>query len=299
LNNLLNIGKSFSKETAQEKQSEQRRAEIENADLVTTGGFPTIVKYVVFSILGALNFRLFFAVIGGVWGVAIGCGSIFQEMFAIYCFNKQHKSSGNHRLALKIFSIAFTALSIGHAIASLYELSGLGPSIGRPLYVYSHYIAPVLIFGLMTVAIFVLAFTHWSAKVSEARAESQIKIAEGKADLATREAELEHATLLAQAELKHQQQRLMVEQGMTALLRDTVVLETEKQKILNGIPDAEVRDRIQRLLGVIAPPAPPRQLASASTESKPGTMKMSPPAGSTTISGASSNFNFPSDDGPK
>lgn len=300
MNNLLNIKDAFAKPHQDAKDAAARKQEVATADLVSPGGFPTIAKYVVFTVLGIFNVRLFYTVVGVPWGVVISAGSIFQEMFAIYCFNKQFKSEGKHRKALKFFAVAFTALSVIHALASVYEVSGLGPSIGKPLYIYSHFIAPVAIFGLMTVALFVLAFTHWSAKVSEARAESQIAIATSQADLATRESELANKARLAKAELAHQQEILQVEQGMTALLRDTIASEMKKQELLDGIPNPEVRDRIQRFLGVVGgtatPKLPQQQLTSASTEKPPAGFN---PPKTTTTGGASNLYFLPADSDPK
>ena len=251
---LLKVAKAFSREDEHKQRQDELQQEAERLDLAGNGGFLTVAKYVIYTVLGALNFRLFFTVVQGAWGVAIGFTAILSECFAIYCWNQQHKSSGRHRSALQFFSVAFTVVSVIHGAASLYEMTGIGPSIGRPLYWYSHAIAFPLIFGLMIVALFVLGFTHWSAKVAKARAEAQVSIAEDRASLLTRTAILKNETTLANAELEHFKEKLRVEQEMTALLEDVARIEQRKQAAVNNITDPSVRDRLQRLLGIVAPP---------------------------------------------
>lgn len=288
---LLNIAKSFSAEDDRKQESAGLQEEAKNFDLAGNGGFLTFAKYAIYTLLGALNFRLFFVAVGGLWGVAIGLTAIMSEAFAIYCWNNQHKSSGKHRLALQFFSVAFTLVSVVHGAASLYEMLQLGPSIKGAIFWYSHAVAFPLIFGLMIVALFVLGFTHWSAAVAKERAKAQVNIATSRADLLTKTANLSHESQLAHAELDHFKEKLEIEHEMTAMLEDVATLETRKQKAVSAIADPAVRDRLQRLLGVIQSPQSEPVLA----KDKP-TMTMSPPAQSFTQSGAT-NFYTPDETG--
>lgn len=250
---LLNLAQSFSKEDERKQQNADLQQEAATFDLASNGGFLTFAKYVIYALLGALNFRLFYVAVSGLWGVAIGLTAIMSEAFAIYCWNNQSKSSGKHRLALQAFSVGFTVVSILHGAASLYEMLQLGPSIKGAIFWYSHAVAFPLIFGLMILALFVLGFTHWSAAVAKERAKSQVGIATSRADLLTKTANLAHESQLAHAELDHFKEKLAVEHEMTAMLEDVAALEARKQKAVSTIADPAVRDRIQRLLGVIQP----------------------------------------------
>ena len=288
---LLNIAKSFSAEDERKQESAGLQEEAKNFDLAGNGGFLTFAKYAIYTLLGALNFRLFFVAVNGLWGVAIGLTAIMSEAFAIYCWNNQHKSSGKHRLALQFFSVAFTFVSVVHGAASLYEMLQLGPSIKGAIFWYSHAVAFPLIFGLMIVALFVLGFTHWSAAVAKEKAKAQVNIATSRAELLTKTANFNHESQLAHAELDHFKEKLAVEHEMTAMLEDVATLETRKQKAVSAIADPAVRDRLQRLLGVIQSPQSEPVLA----KDKP-TMTMSPPAQSFTQSGAT-NFYTPDETG--
>ena len=287
---LLNIAQYFSKEDDRKQQNADLQQEAANFDLAGNGGFLTFAKYAIYSLLGALNFRLFFVAVGNLWGAAIGLTAIMSEAFAIYCWNNQSKSSGSHRLALQVFSVAFTFVSVVHGAASLYEMLQLGPSIKGAIFWYSHAVAFPLIFGLMIVALFVLGFTHWSARVAKERAKAQVDIAASRAELLTKTANLAHESQLAHAELDHFKEKLSVEHEMTAMLEDVAALESRKQRAIAGIADPDVRDRLQRLLGVIQSPAP--QIATAKDDRR----YLTPPP---TQSGQSSNFVFPKPDDPK
>jgi hypothetical protein len=288
---LLNIAKSFSAEDERKQESAGLQEEAKNFDLAGNGGFLTFAKYAIYTLLGALNFRLFFVAVGGLWGIAIGLTAIMSEAFAIYCWNNQHKSSGKHRLALQFFSVAFTFVSVVHGAASLYEMLQLGPSIKGAIFWYSHAVAFPLIFGLMIVALFVLGFTHWSAAVAKERAKAQVDIASSRAGLLTKTANLSHESQLAHAELDHFKEKLAVEHEMTAMLEDVATLEVRKQKAVSAIADPAVRDRLQRLLGVIQSPQSEPVLAKDKR-----TMTMAPPPQSFTQSGAT-NFYTPDETG--
>lgn len=257
MSNVLNIAKSFSKQDEIQKKEDARQEEAQSFNLASNGGYLTFVKYALFSLLGLLNFRLFYSAIGGLWGIAVGVTAIMAEGFAIYCWNQQHKSAGKHRVALQFFSVAFTVVSLAHGAASLYELINarfdLGPSIQHYVFWYSHVVAFPLVFGLMILALFVLGFTHWQAKVAKAQAASAVEIAKDRADLLRRTSELKNETELAQAELAHYREKLAVDREFTALLKEVVEVENDKQATINSIPDSSVRDRIARMLGTSTP----------------------------------------------
>lgn len=246
--NFLNIGKNLSQQSQAEQESEDRKREVEEFDLVGLGGFLNVVKYAVFAVLGALNFRLFLTVVPGVWGMVIAASAILFECFAIYCWNNINKSAGRHQKALSLIAYGFTGISFVHASASFYELIGTGPSLGEPLRIYSHYVAFPLLFTAMVTAVCALYATHWSSKVSKKQAETQQSMAIDRADLIRRDAKLKMQAEQNRAELAHYEEEMKTEAQFIELLRKTVTQEQEKVKLLGQIKDPHTRRRMADIL---------------------------------------------------
>ena len=148
MSKLFNVGQSLHESQKKEERKQAETKAADRSDLVGPGGYMTIVKYAVYAVLAALNLRLFLETLGyGVWGVAVGAVAVLTEGTAIYCWRNQIRSAGNHRKAMIVFAVAFTALSLAHGCASLWELSGAGKAIGKPLWVYSYFVAFPLMFA--------------------------------------------------------------------------------------------------------------------------------------------------------
>lgn len=245
---MFSVGKKLNSQDQAKREAADREREAGQFDLVGTGGFLTAVKYTVFGILAALNFRLFYTVVPGEWGLAIAATSVLFEAFAVYGWNNQKRSSGMHRTALVWIALLFTSVSFVHASVSFYALVGLGPEIGRPLYVYSHYVAFPLLFTMMTAGVCVLYFTHWSKETAKSQAENQTQIAVGRADLIRRTAQLRSEAELERAELAHYEEKLNTDAAFVELLRRVVSVEQEKSKLLNQITDPHTRRRMAELL---------------------------------------------------
>lgn len=274
--NILNLVDSFSKESDAKSQQAAMLSEAQNYDLASNGGYLTVVKYAIYAMLAVLNLRLFATAIPGGWGVFVGFIAIMMEGFAIYCWNNQGKSSGNHRKALIGFCIAFTVVSVAHAAASVYEIVNgtvpLGPSISHYVFWYSHVVAFPLIFGLQIFALFVIGFTHYQAKISKERAKSQVEIAEGQATLHTEAAKLKQETDLAKQKLLHEQEKLKVKMAMGQLMRQTLEVETSQLNDIRQVSDPLMRQRLAEMLGVPELAKPEPTIAFASTAiSKPST----------------------------
>lgn len=249
MSNFLNIGKKLAAQSQVEREKEAREREAQQFDLADTGGFLIIVKYAVFGILAALNFRLFFTVVHGAWGLAIASEAVLFECFAVYAWNNQKRSADTHRRALIAIAVIFTMVSFVHASVSFYELIGMGPSLGHPLQVYSHYVAFPLLFTLMMAGVCTLYYTHWSANAAKAQAKTQVDIAKDRADLLRRTAELRSKSELSRAELGHYEEEMQTEAQFIELLRKAVSMEQEKASLLSQISDPNARRRMAELLG--------------------------------------------------
>jgi hypothetical protein len=246
--NFLQTGKKLSLQSQADEEADRRQKEAQEFDLVQIGGFLSVVKYAVFGILAALNLRLFISVVPGAWGLVIGITAVLFEAFAVYAWNNQARAAERHRQALYMIAVVFTAVSFVHASASFYELIGLGPSLGWPLYIYSHAIAFPLLFTLMTAAVCVLHRTHWSAEAAMQQAKTQTDIARNRADLLRRTAALQSKAELGRAELSHYEDELRNEQSFLNLLERVVSVESEKDRLLSTIRDEGTRKRMAEIL---------------------------------------------------
>jgi hypothetical protein len=249
MKSFLGIGRKLNDQNQAKTEAERREKEAQEYDLVGTGGFLIVVKYVVFGILAALNFRLFYTVVHGAWGFSIAVTAVLFEAFAVYAWNNQKRSAGMHRQALIWIATIFTAVSFVHASASFYELIGAGPSLGAPLFVYSHYVAFPLLFTLMMVGVCSLYITHWSRRVAKAQAQTQTQTMIDRADLIRRTAELRNKSELERAELAHYTESLETDKQFVELLRQVVSVENEKASLLARISDPQTRRRMAELLG--------------------------------------------------
>lgn len=292
---ILKLGKVFSNANDAETRQSEMLDQANNYQLASNGGYLTIVKYAIYAMLAILNFRLFNSAIPGGWGAFVGLIAIMMEGFAIWCWNNQSKSAGNHRKALIGFCIAFTVASVAHAAASVYELVNgtvpLGPSISHYVFWYSHVVAFPLIFGLQIFALFVIGFTHYQARIAKERAESQVEIEKGQAQLHTRTAKLKQESDLAEQEVLFHRKTLQAKSAMTGLLADTVKEEGRQIEVLRSVEDPLIRRRLAEMFGF-------PDLADAPVMAKQkGTMTMAPPVQSSfTQSGASNYYVLPTDE---
>lgn len=244
-----NMGRSFARENKVKEEAEELNQEAKSFDLAKNGGFLTFVKYSVFIVLAAFNWKLFTSIVPGGWGIATGCVAILSEGFAIYCFNNQNKSVDRHRTALQFFAVYFTVLSFIHAAASFYDTIGAGPDIGRPLYVYSHYVAFPLIFSSMVAGVMILTLTHWSSKISADRAKAHQEIEASRADLITQHSVMQHQATLERQRLNHMAELLQLEQGYVEKLAEYAQIKQREGQIINGVADPTLRERLQKFTG--------------------------------------------------
>lgn len=274
MSKLFNVGQSLHESQKKEERKQAETKAADRSDLVGPGGYMTIVKYAVYAVLAALNLRLFLETLGyGVWGVAVGAVAVLTEGTAIYCWRNQIRSAGNHRKAMIVFAVAFTALSLAHGCASLWELSGAGKAIGKPLWVYSYFVAFPLMFGLLVVCVCVLYVTHWQTKISKEKASAQTEIAVGDAKLQIERAHLRQNMEVEESRLEHLKAMVGMENQYVESLEDLVVVKERQQAALARITDPEIRDEVFASLGRIAKPVQAKRInplpSAASTNQSP------------------------------
>jgi len=246
---IFRFGHAIRDSQQKEKRATTAQNEAADFDLAGTGGFLSVVKYAVYTVLGALNWRLFHITIPGAWGVAVACVAILSEAFAIYCWNKQTKSACAHRIALRFFAISFTTISFIHACASLYEISGAGKSIGRPLWVYSYFVAFPLIFSMMLAGVCVLYYTHWSTRISEDRAKAVVESERSRASLLTEKVELANQMEIERARLGFFQEQVLMEEEYVKTVEQLAQVKQRGEEAINSIADPEVKAQILAVLG--------------------------------------------------
>ena len=256
MSNLFNFGNAMDQESRNGSNAKKMREEAGKFDLAGTGGFLAVVKYAVFAILASLNFHLFYSHIPGVWGVALGCVALLFEACAIYFWNSQNKSAGNHQRWLRIFAISFTVLSFVHGCAALYQLSEVGPSIAEPIYNYSKYVAFPLLFGSMVFAVCVLHYAHWSTAINEARANAVMAIEQDRAHLLTESLALESQALVENEKLEHFKRKVILEEKYVAAVEEFARVKQRGLAAINGISDPEVRQELFQSIGRTATLAP-------------------------------------------
>jgi hypothetical protein len=251
---IFNFGKSINDSMDQERRAADQHEEAKNQDLAGTGGFLTFVKYAVYSVLAALNWHLFTATIHGIWGQIVGITAILSECFAIYCWRQQTRSAGAHKESLRFFAIAFTVVSFVHGSASLYEISGAGKAIGKPLVIYSQFIAFPLIFSLMILGVCILYYTHWSTEISEARAEALVKNERSRANLLTEKVHLANQMEVERARLAHFEEMVKLEGEYVRGIEQFARVKQRGEEMLNTITDPTVRAQVLSALGRLALP---------------------------------------------
>lgn len=241
---LFNFGRAMT--TDQDKGT---MPEAESFDLAGTGGFLSVVKYLVFAILASLNFHLFYTHAPGIWGVLIGCVALMFEACAIYFWNKQNKSAGAHQSALQAFAIIFTVLSFVHGTAALYQLAGVGPDITAVVEVYSRYVAFPLLFGLMVLSVCTLHYCHWSTQISNARAKAMLEMERRRAELMTETMALQTEAEVETMRLKHFENKIILEEGYVRAAEKLAAVKQRGIATINAITDPEVRQDLFNAIG--------------------------------------------------
>ncbi len=248
---IFNFGHAISKTLDRENSARELHKEAETFDLAGTGGFLAFVKYAVFTVLASLNFHLFYTHVPGIWGVALGLTAILFEACAVYFWNKQNKSAGNHKRALQTFAVLFTTVSFVHGCAALYQLGNVGPSLAAPILIYSKYIAFPLLFGLMVLSVCVTHYLHWSTAISEVRANAQLQAEQGRAELITQSLALANQGEIEKARLKFFEDQILLEEQYVHGVEKFAAIKARGERALQSITDPEVKRELFAALGRI------------------------------------------------
>ena len=253
MSKIFNFSRAIDKNLRQDKSAQDLEQQAADFDLAGTGGYPAFVKYVVFTLLAALNWHLFYTHIPGMWGIAVASIAVLFEGFAVHCWNKQNKSADRHKQALQGFAIGFTVVSFVHGIAALYDIADAGPSISPIIYFYSKYVAFPLLFSLMILAVCALYYTHWSTEISEERAKAQKEIQKGKARLLNDTAVLRDQAALEKERLTHFREMILIEEQYVDAVSDFATVKARGEAALQAITDPDVKRQLLQALGRIAP----------------------------------------------
>lgn len=256
MSNLFNFGKAMASGETTSKRAEKLHDEARNFDLAGTGGFLSVVKYIVFTILACLNFHLFYVHVPGIWGVALGSVAVLFECCAVYFWNKQNKSAGAHKMALQVFAVTFTTMSFIHGCAALYQISVSQSMLDEVITFYSEFVAFPLLFGLMVLSVCVLHYLHWSTRISESRAKTLLDAERGRADLITQALELEHKAEIEQSRLAYFEQQIIQEEKYVAAIERFAAIKQRGLGVVNSITDPEVRQELLNAIGKTGTIAP-------------------------------------------
>jgi hypothetical protein len=251
---LFNFGRAMDTDSRSGKRAEELRAEAQGFDLAQTGGFLSVVKYLVFAVLACLNFHLFYTHVPGGWGIALGSVALLFEACTIYFWNKQNKSAGAHKQALQGFAVLFTAISFTHGCAALYQIGGVGPSMENAIFNYSKYVAFPLLFGLMVLAVCVLHYLHWSTRISESRAETLLRAEQGRAELITAALDFEHQAEIERSRLAFFEESLIQEEKYVQAVERFAAVKARGRRVIDGITDTDVRQELLNSMGMTATP---------------------------------------------
>lgn len=248
----LTIAQNIDAVERAKRETAAREKEVQDFNLAQIGVFMNGLKILLFVVLGALNVRLFLSVVPGWWGYVIGITAAFFEVFTVYCWFKVRQSGGEYQRWLFNIAITFTLVSVLHACASFYDLIRAAngwPSLGRPLYFYSHVLAFPLLFLGMIVALCILYQKHWSREIADAQAAAAVAAARERGKLLAETAKMRNEDELSRARLASYQERMQIEQAFLALLEDVATYETRAANLLAKIPDPAVRQRMADLMG--------------------------------------------------
>lgn len=193
-------------------QADRQRLEAEAKDFRLPGEtLPQVFKYLFFTGLGFLNYRLFSHAVPGLWGQATGVVAVMAEAIALYAAHNFSRSAGAFRLALGSSGVTLMAFSLVHGTFSILDLIGAADVSAAVTY-YSRVVAFPLLAGLLGVSVVAITMTHPRNIIRLKQAMAHTAVAIGRAKVAS-ELELMRAqSALDQARLDRQRERTRREQ---------------------------------------------------------------------------------------
>lgn len=246
---LFSLGRMFDDEHRKRQQAQAAEKRAYGLNLVGSGGYLLLLKYLLFALFGYYNARLFITTVPGIegWGTAL-C-ALAGEATALYCLNNCTKSAGGHQKALFVFGGWFTIFSAFHATASFFGIDK-HDQFGAGIDFYAKRVAFPLLFGTLTAAAIIIPLLHWEKKIAAARAKSMVEIAASAGELEAEKAKLRNETELENARLEFIDQRIRTEQDYLRKLEQVVKVKNQQAAILDEIDDPAFREQVALTLGL-------------------------------------------------
>ena len=251
---LFNIGRAFQRAQREERQTEQLTREAESYKLA--GVLPAqIAKYAMLVLLGIFNASLFLRAVPGWRGYATAALALTVEFLAAYCIHSFIRTTGAHKWALGISGFVLLAFSITHAGFS-YQQATVGLSAAVEF--YAHHVALPLMVGLVTVASVGIYLSHWSARISQEQAATQVTIAQSRARLVGESAQLRDENEIERARLAHLREKIRLGNEYVAELESFASMRERERQALARIKDPDIRAELANAMGIKADESKPQ-----------------------------------------
>ena len=245
IKNWLGLGEEYAAER-QKLEAETKQFKLPGEKL------PASIKVAVFIGLAALNVRLFLQLVSGPLGYVISSLAIASEALALYSFHNFSRTAGAFRWVLGISGVLFAGFALTHAAFSFFDWIGL-VEISETVHFYSRFMAFPLLFGLVIASTVAMGLTHPRGLIRFKQAEAHTRIVQGRAEVAS-ELELMRAqSVIEQARLERQKERIRRESEYLAALDGVIAVEEAKRQKVAAIADPQLREALARELGIETP----------------------------------------------
>jgi hypothetical protein len=246
---IFSVGKAFSRQDEQARESEKLRHEAEGYKLASDGGFMTVLKSALFVLFGYYNARLFLVTVPEWEGYLTAAFALLGEATALWCLHNYVRSAGAHKAALGVFGAVLTIFSVTHATISFFRLEQQAQFSGA-LQFYCERVAFPLLFGLLLLAAIVIPLCHWRKRIAQEQAATQVEIESGRARLVGNAAALKNEALLEHERLEHLRERIRLGNEYVSELESYAALKQREYDALNRISNSDVRKELANALGI-------------------------------------------------
>lgn len=245
IKNIFNRGDS--------RKAEMSKLEAEASQFkLPSEWFPQACKILFFIGLAFLNYRLFAEVVPGAWGTATGIVAMLSEALAVYCSHYFSRAAGWFRLSLGLCGCLLMIFALIHGTFSIFDLIGVW-EFGEDIEFYSRVVAFPLLAGLIGLTVLALTMTHPNNIVRLKEALAHTRIAVGRAEAASDVRLMRTRSVIDDARLEHQREKTRRESEYLTELREYVSIEQEKRRLVQGIPDPDLRQALAREMGITDP----------------------------------------------
>lgn len=246
---IFNVGKAFSRQQEQERESEKLQHEAERYDLASDGGYWTALKSALFILFAYYNARLFIVTVPGWEGYLTAVFALLGEATAFWCLHNYVRSAGAHKTALGVFGVVLTLFSVTHATISFFRMEQSAQFSGK-LRFYAEHVAFPLLFGLLLLAAIIIPLCHWRKRIAQEQAATQVELASDRARLVGSAAALKNEALLEQERLEHLRERIRLGNDYVGELEAFAQMKQREHEALNRISNPEVRKELANALGI-------------------------------------------------